>query len=107
MESSLTDQTPDTLPTWSVYLIRTRDNALYCGVTTDVERRFNEHQKNGTKTAKYLRGKQPLTLAWSYEVGDKQKAMSLEWKIKRLTKREKERLCKESDLITVLFNDSI
>ncbi|MEZ8140468.1 hypothetical protein A1OO_14155 [Enterovibrio norvegicus FF-33] len=107
MESIPAEQTPDDFPSWSVYLIRTRDNALYCGVTTDVERRFGEHQKNGTKTAKYLRGKQPLTLAWSYEVGNKQKAMSLEWKIKRLTKRDKERLCTESDLITVLFNDSI
>ncbi|MCC4798712.1 GIY-YIG nuclease family protein [Enterovibrio norvegicus] len=94
-------------PLWHVYLIRTKNNALYCGVTTDVARRFDEHQKNGTKTAKYLRGKQPLTLAWSYEVGDKRLAMSLEWKIKRLSKREKERLCTENGLIQVLINDSI
>lgn len=93
------------VPVWHVYLIRARDNSLYCGVTTDVMRRFDEHQQNGTKTAKYLRGKQPLTLAWSYEVGTKQQAMSLEWYIKRLTKREKEQLCKEPDRIQVLLND--
>ncbi|MDD1792194.1 GIY-YIG nuclease family protein [Enterovibrio sp. ZSDZ42] len=105
MQTGHEDTQPQTQTSWYVYLIRTRENALYCGVTTDVQRRFDEHQQNGTKTAKYLRGKQPLTLAWSHEVGAKQKAMSLEWKIKRLAKRDKERLCKESDLILVLFND--
>ncbi|WP_028022557.1 GIY-YIG nuclease family protein [Enterovibrio calviensis] len=104
-QTDLEETPPRPQAPWYVYLIRTRENALYCGVTTDVQRRFGEHQENGTKTAKYLRGKQPLTLAWSHEVGAKQKAMSLEWKIKRLAKRDKERLCKESDLILVLFND--
>ncbi|MFD2178215.1 GIY-YIG nuclease family protein [Veronia pacifica] len=78
---------------WFVYLIRTKDAALYCGVTTDVDRRFNEHQENGTKTAKYLRGKQPLILAWYKRVGDKRLAMRLEYRIKRLKKTQKERLC--------------
>lgn len=105
MSSTPSDNTPNAAASWCVYLIRARDNSLYCGVTTDIARRFNEHQENGTKTAKYLRGKQPLRLAWSYEVGTKQQAMSLEWKIKRLAKREKERLCTEHDRIQVLLND--
>ncbi|WP_305417985.1 GIY-YIG nuclease family protein [Photobacterium leiognathi] len=33
-----------TITPWYVYLIRTSSNSLYCGVTTDVERRFDEHQ---------------------------------------------------------------
>ncbi|KXF83458.1 hypothetical protein ATN88_06100 [Enterovibrio coralii] len=92
---------------WHVYLIRTNDNALYCGVTIDVARRFDEHQKNGTKTAKYLRGKQPLSLAWTQEIGTKQQAMSLEWKIKRLAKKDKERLCNDSGFAQVFINDNI
>ncbi|PKF50181.1 GIY-YIG nuclease family protein [Enterovibrio nigricans] len=92
---------------WHVYLIRTRDNALYCGVTLDVARRFDEHQTNGMKTAKYLRGKQPLSLAWTCEIGTKQQAMSLEWKIKRLAKKDKERLCKDSDFAQVFIKDNI
>ncbi|AMG29217.1 hypothetical protein AL542_01875 [Grimontia hollisae] len=107
MSLTLSSDIPGSDSPWYVYLIRARDNSLYCGVTTDVVRRLNEHQQNGMKTAKYLRGKQPLTLAWSYEAGTKQQAMSLEWKIKRLTKREKERLCKEYDGIQVLLNDRI
>ncbi|MGF1682870.1 GIY-YIG nuclease family protein [Photobacterium minamisatsumaniensis] len=78
-------------PVWSVYLIRTASNHLYCGVTTDVERRFKEHQ--GTmKGAKYLRGKGPLTIAWSSEVGSKRVAMQLEYRIKRLSKKQKEQI---------------
>ncbi|MCW8329951.1 GIY-YIG nuclease family protein [Photobacterium sp. SDRW27] len=75
--------------TWSVYLIRTASNQLYCGVTTDIERRFKEHQ-TGNKGAKYLKGKGPLTLVWSEVVGDKRKAMQLEYRIKKLSKAKKE-----------------
>lgn len=78
-------------PNWWVYLIRTSGNALYCGITTDVERRFTQHQKG--QGAKALRGKGPLTLAWQHELGpDKGDALKLEYHIKRLTKAQKERL---------------
>lgn len=76
---------------WSVYLIRTAGNQLYCGVTTDVERRFNEHQTR-PQGAKYLKGKGPLTLAWCECVGDKRLAMQIEYRIKQLPKARKERL---------------
>ena len=76
---------------WSVYLIRTADNSLYCGVTTDVARRFNEHTST-SRGAKFLKGKGPLQLVWSECVGDKRLAMRLEYKIKRLPKRTKEQI---------------
>lgn len=76
---------------WSVYLIRTAANQLYCGVTTDVARRFSEHQSK-PQGAKYLKGKGPLTLAWSQAVGDKRYAMQLEYRIKQLAKKHKEQL---------------
>ena len=40
---------------WYLYLIRTADNALYTGITTDVARRYQQHQQG--KGAKALRGK--------------------------------------------------
>lgn len=76
---------------WSVYLIRTAADQLYCGVTTDVERRFNEHVST-KRGAKFLKGKGPLQLVWSECVGDKRLAMQLEYRIKRLSKRSKEQL---------------
>lgn len=40
---------------WFLYLIRTADNALYTGITTDVARRYQQHQSG--KGAKALRGR--------------------------------------------------
>ncbi|CAM4173430.1 GIY-YIG nuclease family protein [Vibrio neonatus] len=75
---------------WSVYLIRTRHNALYCGVTNNLQRRFAQHVK-GTG-AKALRGKGPLILEWSTKVESKSLALKLEYKIKQLSKKQKESL---------------
>ena len=75
---------------WFLYLIRTDDNTLYTGITTDVQRRLGEHQAG--KGAKALRGKEGLTLAFYAEVGERGLALRLEYRIKQLTKRQKERL---------------
>jgi putative endonuclease len=77
---------------WSVYLVRTAAGALYTGVSTDVERRFLEHQ-GGAKGARSLRGKGPLVLAFQSCVGGRGRAMQLERKIKSWPKNRKEALC--------------
>ena len=76
--------------TWFVYLIRCSSGTLYTGVTLDVDRRFQEHQSQGKKGAKYLRGKGPLELVYREELPDKRSAYQLEAKIKKMTKPEKE-----------------
>lgn len=73
---------------WFVYLIRTRTKTLYCGITNDLERRFEQHQAG--KGAKYLRGKGPLSLVWSQQVADKSAALKEEIRIKKLSKAAKE-----------------
>ena len=35
------------------YMIRCKDNYIYTGITTDLERRFEEHSKKTVKCAKY------------------------------------------------------
>lgn len=77
---------------WHLYIIRCRQGQLYTGITTDVERRFNEHQSNSVKCAKYLRGKQPLTLVYTTSVNDKSDALQLEYKIKKLSALQKKAL---------------
>ena len=62
----------------------------YTGITTDVSRRFCQHQTG--KGAKALRGKGELELAFSQAVGERSLALRLEYRIKQLTKRQKERL---------------
>ncbi|GAM64314.1 putative endonuclease [Vibrio ishigakensis] len=79
---------------WSVYLIRTKLNTLYCGCTNDLERRFQQHSEG--KGAKALKGKGPLKLEWSISGFNKSNAMKLEYFIKQQTKAFKERLIKGS-----------
>ena len=75
---------------WFLYMIRCKLGTLYTGVTTDLQRRFSEHQGQGKKCAKYLRGKAPLELIYSQKMHDKAEAYRLEFKIKGLTKAQKE-----------------
>jgi len=74
--------------TWFLYLIRCKDGSLYTGITTDVDRRFAEHQSG--KGAKYLRGKTPLTLVFQQKIGSRSAALKAEASIKKLSKVEKE-----------------
>lgn len=73
-----------------VYLIQCRDQrlSLYCGVTTDLERRLYEHNNN-SHGAKFTRPRRPVTLVWSREFDNKIDAYKEEYRIKHLTRKEK------------------
>ena len=79
---------------WHVYLIRTKMGQLYTGVTQDVPRRFKEHQKEGGKGAKYLKGKKPLKLVFHKKIGSRSQALKTEAQIKKWPKKKKEALIK-------------
>ncbi|EDX0371872.1 GIY-YIG nuclease family protein [Salmonella enterica] len=91
-----------TMTSWYLYLIRTADNALYTGITTDVARRYRQHQTG--KGAKALRGKGELTLAFAAQVGNRSLALRIEYRIKQLTKRQKERLVTEREAFEALLS---
>ncbi|REG86826.1 GIY-YIG nuclease family protein [Marinomonas pollencensis] len=74
---------------WSLYIIKTRLDTLYTGVTTDVARRFKEHSGIKKGGARYLNGKGPLELVWHQTVGSRSNALVLEYRVKQLTKRQK------------------
>jgi putative endonuclease len=77
---------------WSLYLVRTRQGALYAGVATDVARRMKEHAGAGGRGAKYLRSRGPLQLAYRVELGDRALALRAEARLKRLAKAVKEEI---------------
>ncbi len=77
---------------WFLYLIRCNNGRLYTGITTDVERRFEEHESGDTKGSKYLRGKAPLKLVLKKKVGNRSMALKIEAKVKKLPKTKKELL---------------
>jgi len=96
--------------TWFVYLLRCADNSLYTGITTDVQRRFSEHQAQGRLTARYLRGRGPLELACHFEAGNRSDALQIEYRIKQLSVADKRRLITgqlaPADVIKALFQDA-
>lgn len=77
---------------WFVYMVRTAKGALYTGITTDVARRIEEHRSGAPKGARSLRGKGPLTLAFSAETTDRATASKLEWRLKQWPRKQKEAL---------------
>lgn len=70
-------------------MLRCRDDSLYCGITTDLERRLDQHQK-GT-AARYTRGRGPVTLAAHWPQPDRAAALRAELAFKRLSRASKER----------------
>ncbi|KHN55652.1 GIY-YIG nuclease family protein [Pectobacterium fontis] len=93
---------------WYLYILRTAAGRLYTGITTDVSRRMNQHQTG--KGAKALRGKGELTLVFYCLVGDRSSALKLEYRIKQLSKNQKERLVQDQPqtlcIDTLLANES-
>ena len=77
---------------WYLYLVRCRDGSLYTGISTDVPRRFAQHQEEGGGGSKYLRGRGPLALVFQKKVGTESLALKVEHKVKKLSKARKERL---------------
>ena len=70
-----------------VYLLRCSDDSLYCGWTTDVERRLKEH--NAGKASRYTSRRLPVELVYRRQLVDRSAAMREEARIKRLTRPQK------------------
>ncbi|MDQ6969882.1 MAG: GIY-YIG nuclease family protein, partial [Mariprofundus sp.] len=61
---------------WYLYMVRCGKGQLYTGISTDVTRRFAEHQAG--KGAKFLRGKGPLVLQFEQPIGSHSEALKVE-----------------------------
>jgi putative endonuclease len=73
-----------------VYVLRCRDGTFYTGYTPDLEKRVAAH--NSGKGAKYTRCRRPVTLVWWKEYRYFKNAFMAEEKIKKLSRKQKERL---------------
>lgn len=81
---------------WYVYLLRCSDGSLYAGITTNLARRVDEHNR-GKAGAKYTRGRRPLVLVWSESVADRAAASRRERAVKALRREEKEKLLRSAE----------
>ena len=76
--------------TWKLYILRCGDGSLYTGISTDVQRRLEEHCSG--KGAKYTRSRGPLELVYEEECGDHSAALKREAAIKKLSRIQKMKL---------------
>lgn len=78
------------------YLLLTENNTYYCGYTDDMEKRYQKHkQGNG---AKYTKANKPIKIAYLETFKTKSEAMKEEYRIKHLSRQEKEKLAKEFEI---------
>ena len=82
---------------WFVYIIESNDHSLYTGITTDVERRLQEHDA-GKIGAKYLRGRAPLRVVYQESGHDRSSASRREIELKRLKRAQKLALIEQAGL---------
>lgn len=72
------------------YILRCADNTLYTGWTTDLLQRYRTH--NAGKGARYTRTRRPVELVYAAWFPKRQDAMREEYRIKQLTRQQKEQL---------------
>jgi putative endonuclease len=83
---------PPLSTTWFVYLLRCADQSLYCGITTNLEKRLKQHNGDLVGGAKYTKARLPCTLVYFETAFNRSDASKREAVIKKMTKKNKEAL---------------
>lgn len=89
-----------------IYMLECSNGQIYTGYTTNIERRYQEHQ-TGSSKCKFTRSFPPKRLAACWAIsGSRGDAMALERKIKQLSPEKKRQLAaKPLELNTLLEID--
>jgi putative endonuclease len=80
-----------------VYILYCENNCYYTGYTTDLTKRYAAHA-NGT-ASKYTRSFKPIKIAQHWKVTSKSLAMKLEYRIKKLSRQNKEKIIDNPGLL--------
>ena len=75
---------------WWVYMLRCGDGTLYTGVTTNPQRRLDEHRQG--RASRYTRTRRPVDMVHVEPADDRSAALRREAAIKRLSRVDKLRL---------------
>ena len=90
-----------------VYMLRCEDNSLYTGITTNLERRMEEHFTKSDKCAKYTMRHNAKKLESAWRTENRVLASKLEYAIKTLKKDEKENLVSSKVELDYFFNERL
>ncbi len=88
-----------------IYMIRCEDNSIYTGITNDLERRMEEHFHKTKKCAKYTFRHTPTKIEKVWSCKNRVLASKLEYRIKKLSKPEKEELIKKENSLSLFFEE--
>lgn len=78
---------------WVTYMVECSDGSIYTGISNNVSKRVSDH--NNGKGAKYTRSRSPVTLKWSQSCDNRSEASKLEYKIKKLSRKQKLKLIED------------
>ena len=73
---------------WHLYVLDC-DGRYYTGVTTDLQRRLDEHCAGKSRAAKFTRAARSRTLVYSVGIGDRSLALRAEARFKKLRRPRK------------------
>ncbi|HAD49300.1 MAG: hypothetical protein CMF12_12965 [Idiomarina sp.] len=74
------------------------DNSLYCGVTTDIERRLRQHNGELKGGARYTQTRRPVRVVYQEDGYDRSSAAKREYVIKKLSPAAKKALFRSSNI---------
>jgi len=74
---------------WLMYVVECSDGSYYTGITTDMTRRLNEHNRT-KRGAKYTRSRRPVRLIYFESHENRSEASRAEAAFKKLTRKKKE-----------------
>lgn len=77
---------------WCTYMVECSDGSIYTGISNNVNKRVSDH--NSSKGSKYTKSRLPVVLKWFKKCVDRSDASKLEYKIKKLSRKEKLKLIK-------------
>ena len=82
------------------YIVECKDGKYYTGWTNCIEKRLKAH--NQGIGAKFTKSRRPVVLRYLEISETRSEAMKREAEIKKMTRKEKERLILEGDLVHLL-----
>ena len=89
------------------YMLRCEDNSLYTGITTDLERRLFEHKSKSEKCAKYTLNHTAIKFEAAWESNTRSTASKLEYRLKTLTKAQKESIIQNTSNLSIVFAEKL
>jgi len=74
---------------WYIYVLICADDSLYCGITTNLEKRLKQHNGEIKGGAKYTRSRRPCRFVYIKKAMNRSIASKLEYQFKQLSRKKK------------------